>query len=81
MLSIKQTKATKRNFFIMYLTGVIHTLNRLDSWVDDLALKGTINVVRCHTEYLRILLKETNYEKTFHATQTDVKYECKKSNQ
>lgn len=81
MLTIKQTKATRRNFFIMYLTGVIKTLNLLDSWVEDLALKGIINVARCHIEYLKLSLKETNYEETFRVTQTDVKYECKKSNQ
>lgn len=67
MRTIKQIKARKRNFTIMYLTYV---------------LKGALNSTRISIEYLLILIKETNYEDSFYGeTQKDVKYECKESNQ
>lgn len=82
MRTVKQIKAYKRNFTIMYLTGVLTMLNRIDKQMKNYVLKGALNSVCNSTKYLLILIKETNYEDSFYGeTQKDVKYECKESNQ
>lgn len=82
MRTIKQIKARKRNFTIMYLTGVLTMLNYIDKQMRNYVLKGALNSTRISIEYLLILIKETNYEDSFYGeTQEDVKYECKESNQ
>ena len=82
MRTVKQIKARKRNFTIMYLTGVLTMLNYIDKQMRNYVLKGALNSTRISIEYLLILIKETNYEDSFYGeTQTDVKYECKESNQ
>ena len=82
MRTIKQIKARKRNFTIMYLTGVLTMLNYIDKQMRNYVLKGALNSTRISIEYLLILIKETNYEDSCYGeTQKDVKYECKESNQ
>lgn len=82
MRTVKQIKAYKRNFTIMYLTGVLSMLNRIDKQMKNYVLKGALNSVCNSIKYLLILIKETNYEDSFYGeTQKDVKYECKESNQ
>lgn len=41
-------------------------------------IKATI---RNATKYTILEIKDTNYEHSFYGPQTDVKYECKESNQ
>lgn len=82
MRTVKQVKACKKNFAIMYLTGVLTMLNYIDKQMRNYILKGALNSTRISIEYLLILIKETDYENSFYGeTQKDVKYECKKSNQ
>lgn len=81
MRTIKQIKARKRNFTIMYLTGVLTMLNYIDKQMRNYVLKGALNSTRISIEYLLILIKETNYEHSFYGPQKDVNYECKQSNQ
>ena len=65
MRTIKQIKARKRNFTIMYLTGVLTMLNYIDKQMRNYVLKGTKNNTRISIEYLLKLIKETNYEDSF----------------
>lgn len=65
MRTIKQIKARKRNFTIMYLTGVLTMLNYIDKQMRNYVLKGALNSTRISIEYLLILIKETNYEDSF----------------
>ena len=82
MRTVKQIKAYKRNFTIMYLTGVLTMLNRIDKQMKNYVLNGALDSVCNSIKYLLILIKETNYEDSFYGeTQKDVKYECKESNQ
>lgn len=82
MRTVKQIKARKRNFTIMYLTGVLTMLNYIDKQMRNYVLKAALNSTRISMEYLLILIKETNYEDSFYSeTQKDVKYERKESNQ
>lgn len=82
MRTVKQIKARKRNFTIMYLTGVLTMLNYIDKQMRNYVLKAALNSTRISMEYLLILIKEKNYEDSFYSeTQKDVKYECKESNQ
>lgn len=69
MRTVKQIKATKRNFSILYLTGVLKMLDHIESWTRNAA------------KYAILVIKDTNYEHSFYEPQTDVKYECKESNQ
>lgn len=66
MRTIKQIKARKRNFTIMYLTGVLTMLNYIDKQMRNYVLKGALNSTRISIEYLLILIKETNYEDSFY---------------
>lgn len=77
MRTIKQIKARKRNFTIMYLTGVLTMLDYIDKQMRNYVLKGALNSTRISIEYLLILIKETNYEHSFYGPQKDVNYECK----
>lgn len=82
MRTEKQIKATKRNFAILYLTGLLKMLDRIDSWTRNYAIKGSINTVRNSTKFLILVLKDTNIEHSFYGSpQKDVKYECKEGNQ
>lgn len=42
MRTIKQIKARKRNFTIMYLTGVLTMLNYIDKQMRNYVLKGAL---------------------------------------
>lgn len=66
MRTIKQIKARKRNFTIMYLTGVLTMLNYIDKQMRNYVLKGALNSIRVSIKYLLILIKETNYEDSFY---------------
>lgn len=66
MRTIKQIKARKRNFTIMYLTGVLTMLNYIDKQMRNYVLKGALNSTRISIEYLLILIKETNYKDSFY---------------
>ena len=68
MRTIKQIKARKRNFTIMYLTGVLTMLNYIDKQMRNYVLKGALNSTRISIEYLLILIKETNYEDSFYGS-------------
>lgn len=70
MRTVKQIKATKRNFSILYLKSVLKMLDRIES-----------RMTRNSTKYAILVIKDTNYEHSFYGPQTDVKYECKESNQ
>ena len=73
MRTVKQLKARKRNFTIMYLTGVLTMLNYIDKQMRNYVLKAALNSTRISIEYLLILIKETNYEDSFYGeTQIDV---------
>lgn len=65
MRTIKQIKARKRNFTIMYLTGVLTMLDYIDKQMRNYVLKGALNSTRISIKYLLILIKETNYEDSF----------------
>lgn len=67
MRTIKQIKARKRNFTIMYLTGVLTMLNYIDKQMRNYVLKAALNSTRISMEYLLILIKETNYEDSFYS--------------
>lgn len=54
MRTIKQIKARKRNFTIMYLTGVLTMLNYIDKQMRNYVLKGALNSTRISIEYLLI---------------------------
>lgn len=56
-------------------------LDRIDSWTRNYSIKGAINMIRNATKYAILEIKDTNYEHSFYGPQTDVKYECKESNQ
>lgn len=81
MRTVKQIKATKRNFSILYLTSVLTMLDCIDSWTRNYSIKGAINMIRNATKYAILEIRDTNYEHSFYGPQTDVKYECKESNQ
>lgn len=66
MRTVKQIKARKRNFTIMYLTGVLTMLNYIDKQMRNYVLKAALNSTRISIEYLLILIKETNYEDSFY---------------
>lgn len=55
MRTIKQIKARKRNFTIMYLTGVLTMLNYIDKQMRNYVLKGALNSTRISIEYLLIM--------------------------
>lgn len=38
-------------------------------------------MIRNATKYAILEIRDTNYEHSFYGSQTDVKYECKESNQ
>lgn len=80
MRSIKQIKASRRNFTIMYLTGVLTMLNYLKYSTRNYTIKGCLLSIHTEIEALIDVVKNTNYEHSFYSqTQKDVKYECKES--
>lgn len=81
MRTVKQIKATKRNFSILYLTSVLKMLDHIESWTRNYSIKGAINMIRNAAKYAILEIKDANYEHSFYGPQTDVKYECKESNQ
>jgi hypothetical protein len=81
MRTVKQIKATKRNFSILYLKSVLTMLDRIDSWTRNYSIKEAIRMTRNSIKYAILEIRDTNYEHSFYGPQTDVKYECKKSNQ
>ena len=81
MRTVKQSKATNRNFSILYLTSVLKMLDRIESWTRNYSIKQAINMTRNAAKYAILEIKDTNYEHSFYGPQTDVKYECKESNQ
>lgn len=66
MRTIKQIKARKRNFTIMYLTGVLTMLDYIDKQMRNYVLKSALNSTRISIKYLLILIKEKNYEDSFY---------------
>lgn len=81
MRTVKQIKATKRNFSILYLKGVLKMLDHIESWTRNYSIKQAINMTRNAAKYAILEIKDANYEHSFYGPQTDVKYECKESNQ
>lgn len=82
MRTNKQIKAAKRNFALMYLTGVTIVLEKITKTTRNYAIKEQINSIKWAIYDLIIVLRYTNYEHSFYgSTQKDVNYECKQSNQ
>lgn len=81
MRTVKQIKASKRNFSILYLTAVLTMLDRIDSWTRNYSIKGSINMVRNAIKYTILEIQDADYKHSFYGPQTDVKYECEQSNQ
>lgn len=81
MRSVKQIKASKRNFAIMYLVGVTIVLERIIKSTRNYAIKGSLTSIKWSIYDAINLLRNTNYEHSFYGPQKDVNYECKQSNQ
>lgn len=81
MRTVKQIKASKRNFSILYLTAVLTMLDRINSWTRNYSIKGSINMVRNAIKYTILEIQDADYEHSFYGPQTDVKYEREQSNQ
>lgn len=82
MRSVKQIKASKRNFAIMYLVGVTIVLERIIKSTRNYAIRGSLTSIKWSIYDAINLLRDTNYEHSFYgSTQKDVNYECKQSNQ
>ena len=81
MRSVKQIKASKRNFAIMYLVGVTIVLERIIKSTRNYAIKGSLTSIKWSIYDAINLLRDTNYEHSFYGPQKDVNYECKQSNQ
>ena len=81
MRSVKQIKASKRNFAIMYLVGVTIVLERIIKSTRNYAIKGSLTSIKWSIYDVINLLRDTNYEHSFYGPQKDVNYECKQSNQ
>lgn len=81
MRSVKQIKASKRNFAIMYLVGITIMLERIIKSTRNYAIKGSLTSIKWSIYNAINLLRDTNYEHSFYGPQKDVNYECKQSNQ
>ena len=81
MRSVKQIKASKRNFAIMYLVGVTIVLERIIKSTRNYAIKGSLTSIKWSIYDAINLLRDTDYEHSFYGPQKDVNYECKQSNQ
>lgn len=81
MRSVKQIKASKRNFAIMYLVGVTIVLERIIKSTRNYAIKGSLTLIKWSIYDAINLLRNTDYEHSFYGPQKDVNYECKQSNQ
>lgn len=81
MRNIKQIKASKRNFAIMYLVGVTIVLERIIKSTRNYAIKGSLTSIKWSIYDAINLLRDTDYEHSFYGPQKDVNYECKQSNQ
>lgn len=81
MRSVKQIKASKRNFAIMYLVGVTIVLERIIKSTRNYAIKGSLTSIKWSIYDAINLLRNTDYEHSFYEPQKDVNYECKQSNQ
>ena len=81
MRSVKQIKASKRNFAIMYLVGVTIVLKRIIKSTRNYAIKGSLTSIKWSIYDAINLLRNTDYEHSFYGPQKDVNYECKQSNQ
>lgn len=81
MRSVKQIKASKRNFAIMYLVGVTIVLERIIKSTRNYAIKGSLTSIKWSIYDAINLLRNTDYEHSFYGPQKDVNYECKQSNQ
>lgn len=84
MRTEKQIKASKRNFTLMYLTGVITTLQMLhDSYLINPYHKAGISMAILNLKRLCTRIRELDdYQQHFYGSkkpQKDVKYECKSS--
>lgn len=81
MRTINQIKATKRNFMILYLTGVITCLKRANVSISDYYVKGHLNVVINSITHLLDAIRKVNYKESFIANpQKDVKYDGSRCN-
>lgn len=81
MRSVKQIKASKRNFAIMYLVGVTIVLERIIKSTRNYAIKGSLTSIKQSIYDVINLLRDIDYEHSFYGPQKDVNYECKQSNQ
>lgn len=82
MRTVKQIKASRRNFTIMYLIGVLTMLNYLKHNIRNYTIKAHLLSIYTEIETLIDVVRNTNYEHSFYgSTQKDVNYECKESNQ
>lgn len=77
MRSVKQIKASKRNFAIMYLVGVTIVLERIIKSTRNYAIKGSLTSIKWSIYDAINLLRDTDYEHSFYGPQKDVNYECK----
>lgn len=57
MRTIKQIKARKRNFTIMYLTGVLTMLDYIDKQMRNYVLKGALNSTRISIMKIPFMVK------------------------
>lgn len=69
MRTNKQIKAAKRNFALMYLTGVTIVLEKITKTTRNYAIKGQINSIKWAIYDLIIVLRYTNYEHSFYGPQ------------
>lgn len=82
MRTVKQIKASRRNFTIMYLIGVLTMLNYLKHNTRSYIIKAHLSLIYTEIKNLIDVVRNTNYEHSFYgSTQKDVNYECKESNQ
>lgn len=80
MRSVKQIKASKRNFAIMYLVGVTIVLERIIKSTRNYAIKGSLTSIKWSIYDAKPI--ERYRLRTFLLwTSKDVNYECKQSNQ
>lgn len=90
MKTEKQLRASRRNFMLMRIAGDINVYKLFrDRYVKTYILKGMLNVVISTLQklHVRILQQKVECPDTYITDnfyiepQTDVKYECKESNQ
>ena len=69
MRSVKQIKASKRNFAIMYLVGVTIVLERIIKSTRNYAIKCSLTSIKWSIYDVINLLRDTSYERSFYGPQ------------